>query len=218
VSEREHLRRWSQLHGDVPARGLVAGWVRASQIAAGPLARLGVSPDVISVAGLVVALLALPAAAAGGRWPLLAAALVVLSAGLDSLDGAVAVLSDRVTPLGAVLDQVCDRLAEVAFAVAVWLAGGSGGGLAGWCVAAGGLGLLHEQVRAAARGNGMPEVGVVTISERPTRVIVAAAFLLGTGVYPQSAGHWAMAGAIVGTGAGLAGLVQLWLVVRARLR
>jgi CDP-diacylglycerol--glycerol-3-phosphate 3-phosphatidyltransferase len=63
----------------------------------------------------------------------------------------------------------------------------------------------------------MSEIGVVTIAERPTRVIVTAMFLLGCGVYPSAATTWAAAGAAALTTLGAVGTVQLSLVTYRRL-
>ncbi len=63
----------------------------------------------------------------------------------------------------------------------------------------------------------MPEVGVVTVSERPTRIIVTAMFLLGAGVYPAWHVGWATAGAAALATIGAVGLAQLLRTVRARL-
>ena len=98
--------------------------------------------------------------------------------------------------------------------VALWLLGAPG-----WaCWTGGGLALLHEYVRARAAAGGMAGIGVVTVSERPTRVIVTAAFLLGAGLFPGAAIAWATAGAAVWVVLGGAGLAQLLIVVRRRLR
>ena len=68
----------------------------------------------------------------------------------------------------------------------------------------------------------MTEIGVVTVWERPTRVIVTAAFLLGAAIYRSySAGAsaaWARAAAWVWVGLGVVGFLQLGVVVRRRLR
>jgi phosphatidylglycerophosphate synthase len=213
VNRQDYLSEWSNRHGGVPPLGLVGGWLRISYTLARPLARLGVAPNTVTLAGLAMAGLALPPAAGGGHWPLLAVLAIVISGVLDSVDGAVALLTGRISRRGAVLDPACDRLAELCFAGSLWLAGA----VAGWCVAAGTLALLHEQLRASARVNGMQEVGVVTVAERPTRVIVAAAFLLAAGLYPGSASTWATVGAVVWTGLGTVALVQLSIVVTRRL-
>ena len=209
----EYLDRWSQLHGGVTPTGVIGGWLRLNHALGRPLVRLGVPPDVITLTGLGLAVLVLPSAAGGGRWPLLAVATIVLAALMDSLDGAVAVLSGRISRRGAVLDGACDRLADTCFIAALGLAGAP----IGWCLAGGLVAMLHEQVRAGARVAGMQEVGVVTVSERPTRVILTAMFLLGAGLYPGSAGEWASAGASAWTVIGIAGFAQLCVVVARRL-
>jgi phosphatidylglycerophosphate synthase len=214
VLERgEYLRRWSALHGGVEPRGLVGGWLRLVYRIARPLAARGLPPSVPTLAGVGLAFVALAPAAAGGRWPLLAVLLVVASAALDGVDGAVAVLADRTSRGGAVLDGFCDRLSDLCFVGALALAGAS----PAWCVAGAAVALMHEQLRAEARAAGMTDVGVVTISERPTRVIVTAAFLLAAGVHPGAATAWATAGASAWTVIGLVGLAQLAVVVRRRL-
>ena len=213
MDRSEYLERWSRLHGGARQAGLVGWWLGISHRVAVPLVRLGAGPDVVTVAGLLVALAVAAPAVAGGRWALLAAALVVASALLDTLDGAVAVMTGRTTRWGFVLDSACDRVADAAYVVALVLVGGPG-----WLGAAGaGLALLHEYVRARAAAAGMTEIGVVTVSERPTRVVVTAAFLLGAGLYPSAAGLWAAAGTAAWTTLGLVGLVQLAVVVHRRL-
>jgi CDP-diacylglycerol--glycerol-3-phosphate 3-phosphatidyltransferase len=153
-------------------------------------------------------------AAAGGRWAVAAAAVVVVSALLDSLDGAVALLTGRATAWGSVLDSVVDRVSDGLYLVALWLVGAP----PGLCVAAGALTLLQEYARARAAAGGMREIGVVTVWERPTRVVVTALFLLGAGLYVARADLWAALGAAAWLGLGAVGLVQLLLVVRRRLR
>lgn len=205
---RSGFTEWSALHGDAAPTGLVGAWLRFVYALARPLTRLEVSPNAVTLAGLVVGVLALWPAGAGSWWPVPAAGLIGLSALLDGLDGAVAVLSSRVTRSGARLDHVCDRTTEVCFAACLGLAGGSWF----WCAAGGALALAHEGLRSWARHRGMTSIGVVTVSERPTRVLVAAMFLLATGVYPGSS--WATAGAVVMTVAGVLGLAQLIWALR----
>ena len=177
------------------------------------LARLGFGPDAVTVIAVFVALGAVLPAAGGGRWPIVAALVVAASGVLDKLDGAVALLTGRTTRRGFVLDSACDRLADAGYVVALWLAGAPG-----WLAVAGGaVAWWHEYVRARAAVAGMPDVGVVTVSERPTRVIVTAMFLLGCGVYPSSAAAWATAGAAAWTTLGLIGAAQLWRTVARRL-
>jgi CDP-alcohol phosphatidyltransferase len=117
---RSGERRWAAVHGGLTPSAPVRLWLRGVQrlAAVGPIARI--PPDLLSVAGVACAAAALAAALAaaaqGGRWALLAAALVLLVGVLDGLDGAVAVHTGRARPLGAVVDAVADRLGDLMLA------------------------------------------------------------------------------------------------------
>jgi CDP-diacylglycerol--glycerol-3-phosphate 3-phosphatidyltransferase len=74
---------------------------------------------------------------------------------------------------------------------------------------------LHEYARARAAAGGMTEVGVVTVWERPTRVIVTATFLAAAAALGDP---WPTLGAWAWVGLGIVGLVQLLVAVRRRLR
>ncbi|HYN75804.1 MAG TPA: CDP-alcohol phosphatidyltransferase family protein [Candidatus Limnocylindria bacterium] len=210
-----YLARWSDLHGGYDPRGapLVHGWLSVVYVCARPFAALRVPPDLMTMLGLVVSGLVVWLAALGGRWVLGAVVLVVISGLVDGLDGAVAVLTDRVTRWGHVLDSAVDRCSDALYLVALWLVGAP----AGVCVAAGAVSGLLEDTRARAGAGGMSEVGVVTVAERPTRVIITAAFLLGAGLYVSAAATWAALGAWAWLGISLVGLGQLLVVVRRRL-
>ncbi len=213
MDRHEYLARWSRLHGGARTTGIVGWWLGLTHAVARPLVRAGVGPWPVTAAGVVVAAAACWPASAGGRWPLLAAALIAVSGLLDNLDGAVAVMSGRTSRWGFVLDSACDRLADAAYCLALFLAGAP----VELAVAGAALAWLQEYVRARAAVAGMPEVGVVTVSERPTRVIVTAMFLLGAGLYADAAARWAAAGAAALTTIGTVGLVQLVVVVRRKL-
>ena len=77
--------------------------------------------------------------------------------------------------------------------------------------------LLQEYTRARAVAGGMSEIGVVTVWERPTRVVVTVMFVLGAGIYGAAAATWAAWGAYAWVGLGAVGCVQLIVVVRRRL-
>lgn len=214
MDREEYLRRWSALHGQAATTGLVRLWLSVTHAVARPVVRAGIGPDTLTVIGLLVACSGVAFAAAGGQWPLLAAAVVVASGLLDNLDGAVAVMTGRASRWGFVLDSLCDRLADSAYVVALWVLGAPGA----LCVAGGGLAALHEYTRARAAAGGMGDVGIITVSERPTRVIVTTMFLLGAGLYPSAAASWAGAGAAAWATLGAIGLVQLLVVARRALR
>ncbi|MGL5858684.1 MAG: CDP-alcohol phosphatidyltransferase family protein [Angustibacter sp.] len=188
-------------------------WLRFSYRCARPIAAVGLSPTAVTLVGLGLALAVLPAAAGGGRWVSLGALAVGASALADSVDGAVAVLTGRASRWGAVVDATADRVADAALAVALWWVGAPG-----WlAVVAGSCAALHEYVRARAGGVGLGDVGLVTVAERPTRVLVALSVLLTAALYPDAAGRWATAGASASTVLGGIGLVQLLVTVRSRL-
>lgn len=209
-----YVARWSALHGGAdPTQPVVRGYLRlVHRLARGPAAR-GVPPAAVTGLGLLVTCAAVPAAAAGGRWPLAAAAAVGIGGLLDGLDGAVAVLGDRVSRWGALLDSVADRLGEVALgAVLVVL------GAPVWAVLVGtAAGWLLEYVRARTAALGVDDVGVVSIGERPTRLAVVAMFALAAGLHPV----WTPALAAVAVAAlgltSVVGLVQVLLAARRLL-
>lgn len=210
-----YLDRWQELHAGYDPRTspLVHGWLTVVHAVAKPFARLGVPPDVVTLLGLVVSGVVVWLAALGGRWVLLAAVVAGLSGLVDSLDGAVAVMTDRTTRFGAVLDSVVDRGSDVLYLLALWFVGAPT-----WaCVLAGVLVMTQEYARARATAVGMDDIGVLTVGERPTRVIVVAMFLLAAGIYPSSAPLWASLGAYVSVGIAAISLVQLLVVVRRRL-
>jgi CDP-diacylglycerol--glycerol-3-phosphate 3-phosphatidyltransferase len=203
---------WSELHGGIRPSALVRAWLRLVQwLAAGPVAR--VPPDVLSVAGVAAAAAAVPAAAAGGRWPLLAATLVVAAGLLDGLDGAVALGTGKARPLGAVVDAVADRVGDLLMVIVLAVLGAPMPA----CAAVAVLLLLHEYVRARAQSVGMPGVGAVTIAERPTRIVVVAVAALGTGVLPGgtpvTGWGWATVCSIGWGVIGVVGLLQLSVAV-----
>jgi phosphatidylglycerophosphate synthase len=210
-----YLARWAPLHGDYePAPASLAGrWLTLAYTIARPLAGRGVSPDALTAWGVLVSAAVAAVAAPGGRWPLAAVGVVVVAGLLDNLDGAVAILTGRTSRWGYVLDSLADRLSDAAYLLPLWFLGAPGP----VCVAGGSLMVLQEYARARAGNAGMGEVGVVTVWERPTRVILTAFLLLGCGVLPGRADLIATLGAVAWIALGLVGLTQLLLVVHRRL-
>ena len=205
---------WSALHGGFDPRAaspVVRGWVRLAYRGGSLLARLGAGPTAVTAAGLLLC--------AGVPFvPLLAGAVLVLLASFaDALDGAVAVVAGRTSRLGFVYDSVADRLGELAWLAAFWVAGAPG-----WLVVAGlAVSWLHEYVRARAAAGGMTGLGVVTVGERPTRVSVAISGLLIGGVAGLVHPGWdetvVVVAVIVWVALGLIGLAQLLTAVRRAL-
>lgn len=214
LDREAYFRRWAEWHGDYDpaASPLVRTWLSIVYAAARPCR--AVPPLAVTLAGLAAAaavpLLAVPASAG---LLLVAALAAVLSGFLDSLDGAVAVVTGKDTRLGFVLDSVADRLADSAYVAALWLLGAPG-----WlCVLAGAAAALQEYVRARAAAAGMRVLGVVTVFERPTRVILVAALLIAAVVLPGQDAVVASAGATAWALLGVVGTSQFLVAVRRRL-
>ena len=164
---------------------------RVEQPIARILAALGLSPNAITLIGMLGAVAAGVLASQG---LLLAAGAATLVAGiLDLFDGSVARLTGRKSKFGALLDSTADRVSEAAVLVglAVYYAGeGSLVGVALSCGAMAGS-MMVSYVRARAGGLSVDcEVGVFT---RPERVAA-----MGTGLI---VGQWLDAVLLVVLGA-----------------
>jgi CDP-diacylglycerol--glycerol-3-phosphate 3-phosphatidyltransferase len=149
-----------------------------------------VPPLVITLLGV---LLAGDAVLLVRRHPWAAAAAVILAALCDALDGAVAVLADRASMLGARADAVADRLADMAFAAVLWRCGVPWPVALACAVAALGVDLLRRLRRIADR---------ITAGERPTwticAVLACGAAAVTTATWPvlACAAVWLAAGAV----------------------
>jgi phosphatidylglycerophosphate synthase len=211
-----YLDRWSRAHGgyDVRSSRPTMAWLRLAHGLAAPLARRGIPATWVTAVGGVGAVAVGPVAALGGRWALLAAALVVVVAVLDGIDGAVAELTDGSSAWGQVLDQLVDRIGDLSMIAGLWALGAPGPLCAGAAV----LTLLDESIRSSAGAAGMVEIGVVSIPERPARLLIGGFSLAAAGLVPS------VAGLLVTIGGGLwvivtaAATVQLVINVRRRLR
>lgn len=210
-----YLVRWSPLHGGYEPRGnrWVVGWLRVAYALSRPLAHRGVLPDIITLWGAWFGFAVVVAAQAGGRWPLLAAWILVASGLMDALDGCVAVLTERTSRWGYVLDSVVDRVVDAMYLLALVAVGGSFSG----AVVAGLAFFLLEYLRARAGNAGVQEIAVVTIGERPTRLVLCALGLFMAGLFAPQAELLATAalGAVALVSA--IGVGQLGVAVRRRL-
>ena len=172
------MSHWSQRHdGYDPGRSrLVRAWLRGMHDLATPLARAGVAPTALTLAGVCAAGAAVKTAAVE-RPAAMAAALVLATAVCDGLDGAVALRRiDSGRPPsrhGTAIDHAADRITDALFAVALARAGASRGVATTAAVAT----LGYEAVRSLLRRNGHRSA-IVTVGERPIRVGVVCAGLL----------------------------------------
>ena len=141
------------------------------------LARSGLSPDLLTGAGLVFAAATAVAVGVGEfRWGLL---LLALSALPDVLDGAVAKASGRASARGAFFDSVADRVADalVLGGVAWHLSVTEGGGAPVLAFAVAALAMLVSYERARAESLGFAGKG--GLMERAERLLLLGiAFLV----------------------------------------
>jgi CDP-diacylglycerol--glycerol-3-phosphate 3-phosphatidyltransferase len=220
-TRENYLAAWAETHGghhpDSGGRAERA-WFALVFRTAGPVR--AIHPDVLTLSAVVAAGAAAALSSGAARWCLAAAVLVAVSALLDGVDGAVAVLSGRASRWGHLVDSLGDRVAEALFALALYEAG------APWqlCASAAGLGWLQEYARARAGAGGVTDILVVTVAERPTRVIATVLGLLGAGAMGTAdvggfdAEMAAFCGAVAWVAFGLVGLAQLLRALRRALR
>lgn len=131
------------------------------------LAETGISPNTITVLSLLVAIVSSYAYAikilVGG------VLLMVLSAALDMLDGAVARATGRMTRFGATLDHVLDRYAEF-FIVFGMILGGYIGWIPGFFALFGML--MASFTRAKAESVGGLKSCTVGVAERQEKLLL----------------------------------------------
>jgi CDP-diacylglycerol---glycerol-3-phosphate 3-phosphatidyltransferase len=161
---------------------------RSRLLAVGPalaLGRLGLTPNALTIGGsLLTASVGLLAAQGWFAW---AGVCLWLFALTDTLDGALARATNRVTPFGAFLDSVCDRYAEAGvFFGLVWWYQSSGNGLGvglAYVAIIGSLMVSYARARAEGIGLQAAEVGWF---QRPERIAVLGLGLLGAQWVPEA--------------------------------
>lgn len=115
VAERKLLSAWPKKTDGVVSRYLNRPIsTRITRL----LAPTRVTPNQVSVATLLIALVASWLAALGGYWWWVAAAVLFqIASVLDGTDGELAVLTFRATPFGQWMDTICDNVSYLAFIV-----------------------------------------------------------------------------------------------------
>ena len=157
--------RWSELHSDVEVKGIVKYWFIVSKYLAWPFIVLRISPNIISFSSILISL---PLIFDRSLWWLVIVALI-----LDGIDGRVAIERKMESKLGSVIDSISDRISEFIWALGLHMAG-----LNGFLISIFfGCAWVQEYLRARAGGLGYRKIGLVTISERPTRAIFIALVL-----------------------------------------
>lgn len=151
-----------------------------------PLAgRMNVNPNIITVAGLLMSVLAAYLFAVGDL--LLGGVFIALSGFVDMLDGAIARRNLSTTPFGGVLDSTMDRFADAFILIGIIY-----GGFVDWFI--GILTLLASfivsYVRARAESGGIKcDVG---IAERPERLVILMAGAFLSYFFNPSLMYWAV--------------------------
>lgn len=160
LAKEEFYIKWSQLHSDAPITGAVAWWLKISYRFGLIATLLRISPNVLTVLGLISA--GMSALTATTWWAIF---FLVFSLFCDGIDGSVAIFQKRDSAWGATLDSVVDRISEAfwlyalyVIGVPAWLA------IAIWSVAA-----FQEYARAKLSSLKIKDIGVITPAERPVR-------------------------------------------------
>jgi CDP-diacylglycerol--glycerol-3-phosphate 3-phosphatidyltransferase len=159
---------------------------RSRQFAIAPalfLGRLGLTPNALTVIGAVLTACVGILIAQG--WFIAAGLGLWLFSATDTLDGALARATNRVSVFGAFLDSVCDRCAEAAiFLGLVWWYQSSGntrGVVLAYLALVGSLMVSYARARAEGVGVQIAEVGWF---QRPERIIALGVGLLAAAFVP----------------------------------
>jgi archaetidylinositol phosphate synthase len=139
-----------------------------------PFADAGVTPNIVTIIGLIVSLASAWCYYSWASSPLLlpAAALLILLSGLfDAFDGIIARMKGKVTAFGGFLDSVSDRYADAMVLTGITL-GGLCNPIAGFAALIGSLMVSYTRSRAEASGVSMVGVG---LAERAERMLLLAA-------------------------------------------
>ena len=151
---------WSALHGGAEIKGVVKAWLAISFSSAKFLSKIHITPNILTLLGVVFAI-----AMAVNPLSLWAIPLLVLSLYADGIDGSVAIYQERQSSFGAVLDSVADRVSEALWFYVAYRIGAPAWLVLGTYVVAS----TQEYARARLAALGVSNVGVVTPAERPVR-------------------------------------------------
>ncbi|MFM9142012.1 MAG: CDP-alcohol phosphatidyltransferase family protein [Actinomycetota bacterium] len=152
--------KWSELHGSAQVKGIVKVWLTLSYWLSRPLVALRITPNALSYISILAGATFL--LSAKSNWAIL---LLVLSLLLDGIDGSVAILGDKTTKYGALLDSVADRIVEAFWILGLYVMGAPWQPLFVIWLAS----YIQEYMRARSSSLGVTEILLVTWSERPVR-------------------------------------------------
>lgn len=191
MTKAEFFLAWSKLHGDAKVSGIVKGWLSISFTVSKALAKMRVTPNALTILGLVFGILLYMNSNA--IW---APLILLISLICDGVDGSLAIITRQSSKWGALLDSVVDRLTEVFWVLALYSLGVDSKILITVLI----LASTQEYLRARAGGVGLKQVGVVTVAERPVRAsfifIALVAFNLNLEILNQITFVWLILQAI----------------------
>ena len=191
MTKNEFFLAWSKLHGDAKVSGIVKGWLSISFPVSKALAKIRVTPNALTILGLVFGILLYMNSSA--IW---APLILVISLICDGIDGSLAIITRQSSKWGALLDSVVDRVTEVFWVLALYSLGVDSKILITVLI----LASTQEYLRARAGGVGLKQVGVVTVAERPVRAsfifIALVAFNLNLEILNQITFVWLILQAI----------------------
>jgi phosphatidylglycerophosphate synthase len=163
MNKADFFKSWSNLHGDAKISGVVKSWLTISYLLVKPLAKLKITPNILTIFGLLFGVLLY--LNAHTNWAVI---LLTVSLICDGIDGSLAIITGKASKWGAMLDSVIDRVTEFFWAL-TFIAIGANQYLV---IAALLIASVQEYLRARVGGLGLSEVGVVTIAERPVRASI----------------------------------------------
>ena len=179
---REQLRAAVLRYVEIPgARGMNA---------------IGLTPNAITLLGFAVCVAGAALTALG--WPLYGGIVFLAGGILDLFDGALARLTGRASPFGALLDSVFDRLGEAALFVGLGvyylLDAGLSPGMLLVSMLAALLALVFSQGVSylRARGEGLGAFTRAGIMTRTERVVILGAGLIAEGLAPAPVMVWVL--------------------------
>lgn len=184
--DENYLNAWQSMHAGVDPRAnyWVWGYLKVILSLSRTLNTLKVSPNTFSLtSGMLI--MGSSLYYLRERSILAIALIAFIGLLLDGIDGSLAILQNRASSFGAVLDSVNDRIQECFLYIAIsWILFSEGYSL--WIATALLLSLTATLLLEYARSRAQVTVKV-TLWERPTRVLVVSFFVVAASILPNVA-------------------------------
>ena len=207
MEHQEFSERWAREHGNVSTRGLVGAWLLLSHRLAKICTVMRISPNALTALGLFAAA---GTALFSPQWWI--AFLLLLSLLCDGIDGSTAIVQNKADAMGATLDSVADRVSESFWAIAFYRLGAP----LTWIVALWMVATIQEYVRARLGSEGVREIGVITLAERPVRALALLVAII-LAQFHETTG-WINGVAIIMTSLQIISFAQILIFARKSLK